>query len=725
MGGPAGDSDRGGIVGSRVPVGPGPYCRRQGQLAAGNNLSPDNAIRRLVRVLTSIMAGLYLIGFAAPAFEAATCHVGETINPAREVPKAMLASAAMAFVYFAVLPVIWLGVLGPAKLGGDLALVLGPTFAPLLGNAGKAAAIWFMMFTMFHGTLQPLAGAARTLSQLAEDGLVPKFLGKRLADDTPWVATLLTAAMAIVFLLLGDPVWLIASANFTYLIAICLPSVAVWLLRRDQPGLARPYRAPRGMIVAGLIAAVIWGLSAVLGFQQFGLPTVLVGLAFAYSGTVLYAWRKFSDRREQGLAPVTWSLHLKLTGAMLLVLSMDAAGYLLAVENVPSGHMALKSSLEDIFVAVAILTIGVGLLLPGMIAHSAVQVSDAADRLVKGTMRDFARAMRAVGRGDLSDTEVVSNEFVPVVINSRDEVGHMGESFNVLQREIADAADSLHETREGLRHIRGDLIAANTRLEQTNRELMAAKIDAEAANVAKSAFLAAMSHELRTPLNAILGFSEMIHTEVLGAVGVPTYREYANDIHTSGRHLLSIINDVLDMAKIGSGQFELRENNVDVAQVIRDGIMMLRGQAELGGVALDASLPKNVPFLRADTTRVRQVLVNLLSNAVKFTPAGGSVSVEVEFSSDGTLALIVTDTGVGMTLEQVAAARQPFRQIDSSIARKFEGTGLGLPLAEGLMQLHGGRLDIVSESGKGTSVTAKFPPERVILLAMRTQNKRA
>jgi amino acid transporter len=154
--------------------------------------------------VTSLMAGLYLIGFAAPAFEAAACHVGETINPNRNIPRAMLASAAMAGIYFLVLPVVWLGVLGPEPLGTDLAVVLGPTFAPLLGSFGKAAAIWFIMLNMFHGTLQPLAGAARTLAQLSEDGLLPRFLAMRTAiTDCPWAATLLTATAAILFMLFG------------------------------------------------------------------------------------------------------------------------------------------------------------------------------------------------------------------------------------------------------------------------------------------------------------------------------------------------------------------------------------------------------------------------------------------------------------------------------------------------------------------------------------------
>src|SRR5205823_5222424 len=160
---------------------------------------------RYLGALTSAMAGLYLIGFAAPAFEAAACHVGETVDPARNVPRAMRVSAGMASVYFVALPVIWLGVFGPAPIEHELMRTLGPTFAPMLGAGARAAAIWFMVLNMFHGTMQPLAGAARTLSQLSDDGLLPRTLGRRSGRDVPWVATLVTAVAAVVFLQTGDP----------------------------------------------------------------------------------------------------------------------------------------------------------------------------------------------------------------------------------------------------------------------------------------------------------------------------------------------------------------------------------------------------------------------------------------------------------------------------------------------------------------------------------------
>ena len=405
------------------------------------------------------MAGLYLIGFAAPAFEAAACHVGETIDPEKNVPRAMFAAAGIATLYFVVLPVVWLGVLGPQAIEGELMQTLGPTFAPLLGGLARAAAIWFMVLNMFHGTLQPLAGASRTLSQLSEDGLLPRSLARRTRTDAPWVATLLTAGMSIIFLLSGDPPWIIAAANFAYLIGIGLPSVAVWLLRRNAPEMRRPYRAPRGTIVLGLVAAAAWLVSTLFGFQQFGLPTVLLSMALAYAGTALYAWRRVTDLRREGKhSGAMRSLHVKLTGAMLLVMALDAAGYLLAVTHV-HGDAPLRVILEDTFVAVAILTISVGLILPGMIANSVSEVSDAANRLATRTVADLTRAMQALGRGDLAAAHA-RTDIEPVAVRSRDEVGRMAESFNLMQVGIANAAGALDGAREGLRD-------AQERLEQT------------------------------------------------------------------------------------------------------------------------------------------------------------------------------------------------------------------------------------------------------------------
>ncbi len=432
--------------------------------------------------LTSAMAGLYLIGFAAPAFEAALCHVGEMRNPVRDLPRAVFASGFMAGVYFLLIPVVWLGVFGPVTLQQDLAQTLGPVFAPLVGSAAKAFAVWFMITNMFHGTLQPLAGASRTLMQLSEDGLLPRILAHRVRrTDAPSVATLLTASMAIAFLIGGDPTWVIAAANLTYLIGIGLPNVAVWLLRKNAPEMHRPWRAPRGTIMLGVTAAGIWGLSTILGFEQFGLPTVIMGMAFAYSGSLLYAWRLLSDRRRAGLPFGFRSMHLKLTGAMLAVLTLDAFGYLIAISAITAADTAQIAFLQDIFVAVAILTITVGLVLPGMIAQATGEVARAADRLATGTLAGLTRAMEALADGRLAEAQV-EFDATPVLVHTKDEIGAMAASFNTMQSEVARAAIALDHARGELQLHRDhleQLVAKRTEaLTETNHALETARYDA-------------------------------------------------------------------------------------------------------------------------------------------------------------------------------------------------------------------------------------------------------
>jgi signal transduction histidine kinase len=618
----------------------------------------------------------------------------------------------MAAVYFVILPVIWLGVLGPDALGQDLIQVLGPTFAPVFGSFAKAAAIGFMMFNMFHGTLQPLAGAARTLSQLADDGLLPEFFSIRDSRDAPLVTTLLTAGFAIWFLLIGDPIWLIASANFTYLIGIGLPNVAVWLLRRDQPDLHRPYRAPRGLVSLGLAAAGVWGLSAILGFQQYGLKTVLIGLIFAYSGSALYAWRKFSDRRKQGLPGIARTLHIKLTGAMLLVLVLDGAGYLLAVQSVGTHETAKLAVLEDIFVAVAMLTITVGLVLPGMIAHSAVEVSRTARNLVEGTLSDFSRAMQALGRGDL-DAAHARVDIQPVPINSRDEVSEMAASFNLLQIEVARGAEGLAGAREGLMRARAALTDANQKLEQRVSQLAAALIErdrveiqlrqakeaAEAADRAKSEFLAMMSHEVRTPLNGVLGFASLLESTSLD----DEQQNSVEIIRRSGESLLVIIDDILDFSKIEAGRLRLASEPFDLAACVREAISICSPSPDKNvrlEVRIDAAVPATIV---GDVNRVRQILINLIGNGVKFTHAGTVTLTVSQARQPGVLQFDVTDSGIGIPEEKIDQLFKPFSQVDTSSTRRYGGTGLGLAICRNLVRLMGGEIGVTSRPGVGST----------------------
>jgi len=248
--------------------------------------------------------------------------------------------------------------------------------------------------------------------------------------------------------------------------------------------------------------------------------------------------------------------------------------------------------------------------------------------------------------------------------------------------------------------------------ERTENELRAAKQKADLANGAKSEFIANVSHELRTPLNAILGFSDIIRKQLIGPDMIDRYAEYAEDIHSSGSHLLDIINDILDLSKVEAGQATLEESEVEISSAVLSCLRLISERATKAGIRLSTDIAPDLPLLVADLRKLKQIIINLLSNAVKFTPADGEVNIRARHTVDG-MEIIVKDTGIGMAEDEIPRALLPFTQLDSSLARKYEGTGLGLPLAKALTELHGGFMQITSAPGQGAAVRIVLPPSRV------------
>ncbi len=307
----------------------------------------------------------------------------------------------------------------------------------------------------------------------------------------------------------------------------------------------------------------------------------------------------------------------------------------------------------------------------------AVALSSRLQRVITGPIMHLVQSMKSVTRDN--DYAIRAKK------TGDDELGVLVDGFNGMLAEI-----------------------------ETSQDNLAAKIQAETANRAKSEFLANMSHELRTPLNAIIGFSEIMIRGDFGPVGSERYETYAEDIHFSGTHLLGIINNILDLTKAEAGKLTLDETEVDLVPVIGQCVRMLRENAAEHGVRIRSRVPARLPRLNGDERLISQVVINLLSNAVKFTEAAGQVAVAVTFTTDGSALLTVEDTGIGIAAEDLPRVVQPFTQVAGAFNRKHDGTGLGLPLVDQIMKLHGGALELESEVGHGTRATVRFPAQRLI-----------
>lgn len=276
-----------------------------------------------------------------------------------------------------------------------------------------------------------------------------------------------------------------------------------------------------------------------------------------------------------------------------------------------------------------------------------------------------------------------------------------GRWFQIRDRRTADGGTVVVQTD----------ITAHKRAEEV---LRSAKDRAEWANRAKSEFLTNTSHELRTPLNAIIGFAQMMEDELFGELGNPRYRDYTKNIRESGEHLLSVVNDLLDLSKIEAGKQSLHDEPIVVSDAVQTAWKLAKACAEGAHPALVSDMPETLPKLRADKRLFQQIVLNFLSNAVKFTSADGKVETIARIGRDGTFVLQIVDTGIGMNREDLKRAFEPFGQGNGGLTRNHEGTGLGVPLSKALIELHGGTLNIDSEPGSGTTVTVRFPENRVV-----------
>jgi len=325
--------------------------------------------------------------------------------------------------------------------------------------------------------------------------------------------------------------------------------------------------------------------------------------------------------------------------------------------------------------------------------------------------RDFDIVLLDLSLGDASGIDIVKRmrehcPTVPLIVLS----GLEDETTAMLA--LQEGAQDYLVKGQGDGHLIGRAIRYAVERKRVESQLVEAKNSAESASRAKSEFLANMSHELRTPLNAIIGFSEILKQEPLGPLGHASYREYVRDVHESGVHLLKIINDILDLSKIEVGKLSLNEMPIDLRDAVESCIRIVRERAATAELDLTADLSAQLPILNADERMVKQVLLNLLSNAIKFTPAGGTVRVSAGINADCGMFIRIADSGIGIAPADIEMALQPFVQIDSTLQRKYQGTGLGLPLARSMVEMHGGRFIIESTVGAGTTITVHFPPER-------------
>ena len=361
----------------------------------------------------------------------------------------------------------------------------------------------------------------------------------------------------------------------------------------------------------------------------------------------------------------------------------DVRGVLEVIEPLVDPLAQSHTGLVDTTVLMLLMTLG-GLLVIGVILGNLRRVAAEAQDLAEQTNEANSGLKKEVTERKRAEEELLASKH----------------DLQMRVVDLEEAQSMLEMQGQSLVGLADDLFIARDKVAEADR--------------AKSEFVATMSHELRTPLNAIIGFSEIIANEILGPVGNAKYRQYAMDIQASGQHLLDLINDILDLSKIESGKDELRDDEIEIPLLVHSALNLVSQGAERDGIRLSLDLPEQLPTLRADERKLKQILVNLLSNAVKFTATGGEVKLSAWCRMDSGYVFQVVDTGIGIAPEDIPKVFSRFGQVDGKLSRQYQGTGLGLPLTKALIELHSGVIDLQSDLGVGTTVTVSFPAERAV-----------
>jgi signal transduction histidine kinase len=507
------------------------------------------------------------------------------------------------------------------------------------------------------------------------------------------------------------------------MVAMSVAGLVRWVIRRRKTQPKRvSERGPRKVAIAATVQGTIWGVGCAImfpimpGFEQMLIGIVLAGMAAAGASVLATVPAASMGYTVGCLVPFAFRLALHDDALSLSLAAMTLIYMVALLATARSFYISFIDSVRGRVATERLLT------------ELSAARQDLLDAIASST-EGFALFNSEGGL-------VVANDRFAELLQLKSEVARSGRTYEELLKgadsklpedwitaQVAryHACDGLQVVAVpdgrwlGIGHRKAGHGGVVTTLidltvfKQNEAELIRAKVAAEAANASKSEFLAMMSHELRTPLNAILGFAEIFINEMFGPHSDERYRIYATDIHEGGQHLLQVINNILDLSKVEAGRFELNVNDCSLADQADAVVRLMQAKADEAGLDVTIEAPDDLPLILGDQRVIRQMILNLLGNAIRFTDRGGRVTIRVALEESGDQTLTVSDTGIGIAAEDIPRVLEPFGQADAGLSRRQDGTGLGLPLVQSFIALHGGTLDIRSEPGVGTVVTLRFP----------------